>query len=107
MKIGDKNFPLLADDGSADELISWMEDGHCNVEEASEEVTGKIWPMLCELEDCNMLLIKKLKELETVVNKQAEDVSLWCDTDSVVEAYIQQELRVLHKVIEQIVIKEK
>lgn len=35
-----------------------------------------------------------------LVDEQAEDEALWCMADSIVEAYVQQELRRLHAAIE-------
>ena len=36
-----------------------------------------------------------------VVLEQAKDEALWCKTDSIVEAYFQQELRRLHQAVEE------
>jgi hypothetical protein len=37
---------------------------------------------------------------QKLVDEQAEDNTLWCETDSIVEAYLQQELRKLHQAVE-------
>ena len=34
------------------------------------------------------------------VNKQAEDIGLWCEAGTIGEAYMQESLRDLHRVIE-------
>ena len=41
-----------------------------------------------------------IRELRAVVDEQAEDDALWCETSSIVEAYLQQELRRLHSIVE-------
>ena len=41
-----------------------------------------------------------LDALRCLVNAQAEDEALWCVADSIVEAYLQQELRRLHAAVE-------
>ena len=40
------------------------------------------------------------QELIDLVNKQAEDEGLWMRSLSIEEAYLQQELRKLHKAVE-------
>lgn len=45
-------------------------------------------------------LEKEREKLEAVVAEQAADDGLWFQTDSIVEAYFQQELRRLHEIIE-------
>lgn len=44
---------------------------------------------------------EKLLKIRALVGEQAKDEALWCEADSVVEAYVQQELRHLHAVIEE------
>jgi hypothetical protein len=44
-----------------------------------------------------------LMRIQAVVNEQAEDDGLWFINVSITEAYLQQELRKLHEVIEQAV----
>jgi hypothetical protein len=44
--------------------------------------------------------VKKLRELRKIVDAQAEDEGLWCIAETAPEAYLQQELRRLHSVIE-------
>lgn len=39
--------------------------------------------------------------LNTLVAKQAEDVGLWFEAQTATEAYLQQALRDLHKLIEE------
>lgn len=41
-----------------------------------------------------------LREMLAVIDAQAEDEVLWCEADSIVEAYVQQELRALTEVVE-------
>ena len=41
-----------------------------------------------------------LARISAVVDKQAKDEGLWIRSSSIVEAYLQQELRYLHAVIE-------
>ena len=38
--------------------------------------------------------------IRQVVDEQAEDAGLWCEPANIVEAYLQQELRRLHRAIE-------
>lgn len=40
------------------------------------------------------------EKIRSVVNEQAEDEGLWCDTRYASEAYLQAALRRLHEVIE-------
>lgn len=44
-----------------------------------------------------------LTAIQAAVDMQAEDDALWFDARTVTEAYLQQELRKLHAVIEQAV----
>jgi len=44
--------------------------------------------------------LRKLKSIIAVVNEQAEDYGLWFEAVYATEAYLQQELRRLHSVIE-------
>lgn len=44
--------------------------------------------------------LDRLKKIQALVNEQAEDEGLWCCATNVVEAYLQQELRRLHAIIE-------
>lgn len=39
-------------------------------------------------------------KLQELVDKQANDDGLWFDAETITEAYLQQELRKLHKAIE-------
>lgn len=41
-----------------------------------------------------------LAEVKQLVAEQAEDECLWFQADNVCEAYLQQELRKLHKAVE-------
>lgn len=41
-----------------------------------------------------------LNNIQKEVDEQAEDEGLWCSAERIVEAYIQQELRKLHSIIE-------
>jgi hypothetical protein len=50
--------------------------------------------MMC---DCK----QKLDAIRALVNEQAEDFGLWFDAVYAIEAYLQQELRRLHAVIEE------
>jgi hypothetical protein len=45
-------------------------------------------------------LSQKLKSIQDLVDKQAEDPGIWFDASHISEAYLQQELRRLHAVIE-------
>lgn len=45
-------------------------------------------------------LAKKLAAIRQLVNEQAEDEGLWFLTDDITVAYLQQELRRLHALIE-------
>ena len=40
--------------------------------------------------------------LMKIVNRQAEDEGLWFDAETAPEAYLQNQLRILHEVIERI-----
>ena len=42
----------------------------------------------------------ELEDLRTLVSMQAEDEGLWCDTEDIFTAYLQQEIRVLHAAVE-------
>lgn len=42
----------------------------------------------------------KLEKIQAVVDEQAKDQALWFIAETITEAYLQQELRRLHKVIE-------
>lgn len=44
-----------------------------------------------------------IKELKEMIDSQAEDEGLWFIADSIVEAYIQQELRKLHDLCEKVI----
>ncbi len=46
-------------------------------------------------------LADKLGKIRDLVDEQAEDEGLWFETHTAPEAYLQQELRRLHKVIEE------
>lgn len=41
-----------------------------------------------------------LEKIQAFVDKQAEDECLWFDAETAPEAYLQQELRKLHRLIE-------
>lgn len=43
-----------------------------------------------------------LKELQAIVDAQAEDEGLWFSARTASEAYLQQELRKLHAAIEEV-----
>lgn len=43
----------------------------------------------------------KLEKLKALVAKQADDEGLWFVAETAPEAYLQQELRKLHEIIEQ------
>ncbi len=45
-------------------------------------------------------LIEKLELIKAMVNEQAEDEGLWFDAETAPEAYLQHELRKLHRLIE-------
>lgn len=44
--------------------------------------------------------VVRLEMIQKAINAQAEDQSLWFHADHITEAYIQQSLRWLHRVIE-------
>lgn len=44
--------------------------------------------------------IGALKDIRSLVDRQAEDEGLWFEAESVAEAYLQQELRRLHAAVE-------
>ncbi len=54
------------------------------------------------LEQINKTLMDDHKTIRDVVNKQAEDEGLWFEAQTAPEAYLQQELRRLHTVIEEL-----
>ena len=57
---------------------------------------------LKRLEKENKKLKRRLAAIQKVVNEQAEDEGpMWFETDYITEAYLQQELRRLHRVIEE------
>lgn len=43
---------------------------------------------------------EKLKAIRAVVERQAEDEGLWFQAQDISESYLQEELRYLHRVIE-------
>ena len=43
-----------------------------------------------------------MDEIKQLVNEQAEDEALWFNYERITEAYLQQELRRLHAVIERV-----
>jgi hypothetical protein len=43
---------------------------------------------------------EKLQKIRDLVDEQANDEAIWTTTERIVEAYIQQELRRLHQLIE-------
>lgn len=45
-------------------------------------------------------MFEKLKRLQSLVDSQAEDDGLWFDAETASEAYLQQELRTLHELID-------
>lgn len=47
-----------------------------------------------------MTRARALAAIRKLVDEQAEDHGLWCEARTIVEAYLQQELRKLHAVIE-------
>ena len=61
--------------------------------ESDRDQVRRYWPLITKL---NAVLVAA----ETKINSQAEDDGLWFDTESAPEAYLQQELRALHEVIE-------
>lgn len=42
-----------------------------------------------------------LKKIKDLVNEQAKDEGIWFNAETASEAYLQQELRELHKLIEE------
>lgn len=50
---------------------------------------------------------QKQKKLLSMVNRQAEDEGLWFVAETAAEAYLQQELRLLHAVIEEVYFEKK
>ncbi len=48
-----------------------------------------------------MNLKDKLKKIKILVDKQAEDGGLWFDAETAPEAYLQNHLRELHRIIEE------
>jgi hypothetical protein len=48
----------------------------------------------------NLSIICDLREIRSIVDRQAADNGLWFVSETASEAYLQQELRHLHKVIE-------
>ena len=47
-----------------------------------------------------MIMKKKLEQIQELVNQQAEDEGLWFEAQTASEAYLQEELRKLHALIE-------
>ena len=47
-----------------------------------------------------LAVVEAAKAARSLVDEQAEDEGLWSGSESIVEAYLQQELRRLHAIIE-------
>ena len=47
-----------------------------------------------------LAIVEAAKAARSLVDEQAEDEGLWSGSESIVEAYLQQELRRLHAIIE-------
>ena len=58
----------------------------------------------CEKNETFEARVEKLEDKQSIIRKmvdaQAEDEGLWFEAETAPEAYIQQELRNLHKIIE-------
>jgi len=86
----------------ADEHESYEEDGECCGYEdhecvrTSQAVLGMLQRLRAEVER----LTARLSAIRTVVDAQAEDDGLWFIAATAPEAYLQQELRRLHAVVE-------
>ena len=48
------------------------------------------------------ILLESIRNAKGIIDKQAEDEGLWFISESITEAYFQQELRKLHALIEDI-----
>jgi hypothetical protein len=59
-------------------------------------LTADVWELFQRIAD----LEAKLSRVKELVNEQADDDALWCVAGTAFEAYLQQELRRLHSVIE-------
>ena len=60
----------------------------------------QVLPLCHEAADEIERLESVIKDISFVVNRQAEDEGLWFVAETAAEAYLQQELRKLHAVIE-------
>ena len=47
-----------------------------------------------------LAIVEAAKAARSLVDEQAEDEGLWSGSESIVEAYLQQELRRLHAIVE-------
>ena len=47
-----------------------------------------------------IMALANVDDIREVVDQQANDEGLWCEAETAPEAYLQQELRRLHRVIE-------
>jgi len=56
--------------------------------------------LIHSLTEKNSILSQALEEIRKMVDKQAEDEGIWFNAETAPEAYIQQEFRKLHGLIE-------
>ncbi len=70
----------------------WMSHRFELSDNAMERTEALLQPLVLDAE--------RYRQARLVVEEQAKDEALWCFADSIVEAYVQQELRRLHTAIE-------
>lgn len=66
--------------------------------EASQEATR--YQEASNISRCYLEMEKRGKNIQKLVNTQAEDEGLWFEAKTAPEAYLQSQLRELHRVIE-------
>lgn len=85
-------------------LLPWSQSSLIDAEIIWEAIGSTATDMWDEhikpLQDRAEAAERRLSEIQSLVNRQAEDEGLWCDTRNIEEAYLQQELRRLHAKIE-------
>jgi len=77
-----------------------MENCKCSIGIRGLPKGAEVWTIYCETHADAPRLKELNAELLAVVNEQAEDDGLWFVAQYASEAYLQQELRRLHAIIE-------
>lgn len=108
--VSDKCAPLLAEieqlTAASKVLFQFQEEMHKqkeHAEAAEREISAlrRVWEDAKKLHAQEMgELCAQLEAIRSLVNVQAEDHGLWFEAEHAPEAYLQQELRKLHSIIE-------